>query len=293
LEQVEIKQTVLQSMWKESILVALVLEINWKKVNVELLKNRNTWEIKDYFTTQADYDLVWNKLKWWNKKSKIIKKLHDNPNAWVEIKDEHNLDKGKFNLENDEEIEYENNHKEKVKKVNFDESIREQVKEWEYDEELNIFIQVTKEWNKVFKQNREELEWITDEQERKNIISKNAQKIANLFADNATIQWTMDFDNSIWFKWIKEYFEHFLGLSPTMRFAKINEIYKAENWLFVFQWDYDFKVNNWEDKNKSVPANFKFYLEKNEKTWKWWIKRLKSTYWRTENNLNKKNKLYL
>ena len=124
-----------------------------------------------------------------------------------------------------------------------------------------------------------------NEEKRKTIISRNAQRIANLFADNASLQWTMDFDNSIWEKWIKEYFIHFLAGSPTMRFSKINEIKRKEDSLLFVQWDYDFEVN-WEDWDRiQKQANFWFYFEKNEETQKWWIKRLNSTFWKTEDNL--------
>ncbi len=284
-KQINFKQTLLQVMWEKSLLLSLVVEINWKKVDIDILKNKKTGEIKKDFITKADYDLMWKPLKWGEKKSTIIKKLYDNPNAWVEINDEYKLDKTKFNLENDEVTSYKNNRWEIKKQVNFDNSIREQVKNWEKDEELNIFIQVTKEWNKIFKVNKDELNKITDKTKRKEIISNNAQKIANLFADNATLQWTVNFDNSIWFKWIKEYFEHFLPLSPTMWFSKINDIDREEDWLLVVQWDYDFEVEDWEWWRKSLDANFDFYLEKNQKTGKWGIKRLKSTFWKTENNL--------
>ena len=99
----------------------------------------------------------------------------------------------------------------KKTKVNFDKDLRKEVKENKKEEELNIFVQVTKEWNKVFKRNKEELDKIDLEKipvkeknkKKKDIIDKNAQAIADLFADNATLQWTMDFDTSYWMDWIK------------------------------------------------------------------------------------------
>jgi len=290
-EQVEIKQTELQIMWKEYILIALVVGINWKKVDIDLLKNKNTWKIVKNHITKADFDLMWNPLSWWEKKWWVLKKLYDNPDAGIELSDEHKLDLNKFNLGNEKEIKYENNHNEEVKRVNLSKDIRDTLnkEEWnkekkEKEEELLKFIQITKEWNKVFKQNKNDLEWLTDEKQRKTIISKNAQKIANLFADNATLQWTMDFDNSAWFEWIKEYFEHFLAKSPTMRFKKINEITKIEDGLLYAQWDYDFEVDDENGWRTHVDANFAFYLEKNNEG-RWWIKRLNSTFWKSEDNL--------
>ena len=309
IKKLKISQTVLQTMWDEHKLLNFVIEVwrkitekwieNWKRVNINILKNKN-WEIERIFPTKAVEG-----LNWWNKESVIVRKLYDNPDAWVKLdnNEEYKAKEEKFNLEDDNIKKYNKSDSwEESIKINLSKELREEIIEWEEEkkikedkkEELNIFVQVTKEWNKVFKRNKEELDKIDLEKipvkeknkKKKDIIDKNAQAIADLFADNATLQWTMDFDTSYWMDWIKEYFVHFLASAPTMRFSKINKInFDEKDKLLYVQWDYNFEVNwkNW----KRIPknANFEFYFEYNEKTWKWWIKTLNSTFWKTEDNL--------
>lgn len=280
LKHVEIKQTLVQTMWKMHILITLVVQVNWKKLNIDILKNKKTWKIVENFITKATDDLHgWKKISW------IKRKLYDNPDSGFFLHSDYNLDKSKFNLENFKKQEYINDRWEKTQKINFPTNLREKIKKWEKDNELNKFIQITKEWNKIFKKNKEELEQSKTEEEKEQIIDINAQAIADLFADNASLQWTMDFDNSHGMEWVKWYFLHFLATLPTMRFSEINKIdLIADNLLFA-QWDYIFEVSDWKWWRIEKDANFAFYFEKNINTWKWGIKRLNSTFWKTEDNL--------
>ncbi len=280
LKDVEIWQTLLQSMWKKHILLTLVIEVNWKKINIDILKNKKTWKIVENFVTKATDD-----LHGWNKKSGIKRKLYDNPDSGFTLNSNYKVDYNKFNFEDDKTHNYKNKRWEKTQKINFPKKLREEIKNGEKNIELNKFVQITKEWNKIFKKNKDELLEAKTEKEKQEIIDKNAQAIANLFADNASLQWTMDFDNSHGVEWVKWYFLHFLQSLPTMRFSEINKIKLVEDDLLFVQWDYLFEVDNGKWWRIVKDANFAFYFEKNHKTWKWWIKRLNSTFGKTEDNL--------
>ncbi len=279
IKNAEFKQIFIQESWEHHLILPLVIKIWDKTLNIDLHKNKETWKIVKHGITPAHQTNLGSS----HYDSTIaIRKLYDNPDAWFELNPEYKVDYSKFNLENDEE---ELNTEWKTK-VNFDKNLREKIKDGEKKEELNIFIQATKNWNKVFRKNKEELEkaW-NNKEKRKKIIEKNAQEIADLFADNASLQGTMNFDNSHWDS-IKEYFIHFLEGSPTMRFSRINDITRFEDSLLYVQWDYVFEVD-WENWNRiKKDANFEFTFEKNKGTEKWWIKRLNSTFWKTENNFD-------
>jgi len=282
-EQIEVKQIILQEAGDNHMILPLVVKVNDNLLNVDVFIEKENDQIVDSWVTPAD------KLNWWNKKSTlIIQKLYHNQEAWVKLEEHYILDNDKFNLEDNKERTYVNNRKEYLTQINFSDNIRKQVKEWKYNEQLKKFITVTKEWNKIFKQNREELVQTKIEKEQQQIIDKNAQAITNLFANNATLQWTMDFDNSFDEEGIKWYFSHFLALKPTMRFSKINKINILEkDRLIIFQWDYDFTTVDKNGDKRPVEANFMFTLQKNKKTGKWAILRLKSTYEKTENMFDK------
>ena len=291
IKDIEMKQLFVQEMWNHHILLPLVIKINDKLINVSIFKNTNTNKIVEYNITPADK----YKEVWWEKRSTLaISKLYDNPESWIELKEENKLNLKKFNLT--EEAEKTDSDIKKPK-VNLDSSIRNKLNKNDENSEkkelenLKIFIEITKEWNKIFRKNKEDLAKAWNNQELKNkIIEENAWKIADLFMDNASLQWTMDFDNSHW-DWIKNYFIHFLAKSPTMRFSKINKINILEDWLLYVQWDYKFEVDKadwtWSEK---IYANFAFTFEKNEETGKWWIARLNSTFWKTEDNLKPEQK---
>ena len=282
-EEIEVKQIILQESGDEHIILPLVVKVNGHLLDIDVFLKKDGNQIVDSWITPAD------NLHGWDKKSTlIIQKLYQNEEAWVEIKKDYKLDENKFNLEDGKERKYTNNRWEELKQVNFSDKIRDKVKEWEYDEWLRVLISVTKEWNKIFKKNREELENAKTEEEKRKIIEKNAQAITDLFANNATLQWTMDFDNSFGEDGIKWYFLHFLALKPTMRFSQINKVKTLEeNRLMIVQWDYDFTTVDENGNKKLVEANFMFTLQKNSQTAKWAILRLKSTYEKTENMFDK------
>jgi len=270
-EEIEVEQIILQEAGDEHIILPLVVKVNGNLLNISVFLKKDRNQVVDSWITPA------NNLKWWNKKSKIIKqKIYYNEEAWIKIED-YKWD--------------ENNISKIIEKVNFSDDIREQLKEWEYDEQLKIVITIIEEWNEILEKNREELEKAKTEKEKRKIIYKNSQAITDLFANNGTLQWTKRYINNFKSEIFKEeedgikwYFIDFIQDSPTVKLQKINKIVVLEeDRLIKLQWDYNFISldENWDQKIHE--ANFEITLQKNKSTGKWAILRLKSTYEKTEN----------